>query len=92
MRTGRMQFKIGDVIQRICKSYVYDGNGNLVSEYRSPLDGPVKITEFTEGGFKYKHPRINLGSRIGWTEGGETFEPDGYELVKGYQLDLFEDQ
>jgi hypothetical protein len=37
------------------------------------------ITEITERGFKYTHERISMGPRYGWIEGGETYEPSGYE-------------
>lgn len=37
------------------------------------------ITEITERGFKYTHERYSLGTRIGWSEGGQTFEPSRYE-------------
>lgn len=40
------------------------------------------VTEITERGFKYSHARWNLvGSRIGWTEGGETFSPSMYVVA-----------
>jgi hypothetical protein len=43
------------------------------------------ITELTSRGFKYSHARFSLGTRIGWTEGGETFEPSQYELAAAGQ-------
>lgn len=45
-----------------------------------PLD--CTIIEITDRGFKYVHERWSFGPRQGWTEGGETFEPSGYELVE----------
>jgi hypothetical protein len=39
------------------------------------------VTEITSRGFKYSHDRFSLGARIGWTEGGETFDPSAYEYA-----------
>ena len=65
-------FKIGDIVR--IKKGLYSIQG--------PLDGPMMVTEITERGFKYRHPTaVNLGSRIGTTQEGETFVPDHYELA-----------
>lgn len=39
------------------------------------------VTEITERGFRYSHERVQLGTRIGWSEGGETYAPSWYQLA-----------
>jgi len=38
----------------------------------------VTVTEMTEKGFKYEHPRYIAGARIGYTDGGEHYGYNGY--------------
>lgn len=46
------------------------------------------ITEITERGFKYTHESISAGPRYGWCEGGETYEPTGYQSLDDYRSEV----
>ena len=44
----------------------------------------ITVTEITDKGFKYTHPRHYWTQFAGWSEGGECYGQDGYSF---YELD-----
>jgi hypothetical protein len=60
----------------------------LRSKYSSLRQQIIMVTELTEKGFRYVRPRWHLGSRIGWTEGGEHYGFNGESMYEPVEADF----
>jgi hypothetical protein len=74
-------FKVGDRVQS--KGGYLEVNG-VRRPTRSVLDAPAIVTKITERGFEYRYetPIFIQRPYYGTCEGGETYEPDRWELLE----------